>query len=71
MRWKRSLESKGWGEGGSEDVLIKSLIEFKYESYQEVYYINKTVTRITIKQKIKSIDNKKIKIKPTTNDKIK
>ena len=32
-----------------QDVLTKRLVELKYESYQEVYYIDKAVTRITIK----------------------
>ena len=34
---------------GHEDVLNEKLVELKYEPYQEVYYIDKAVTRITIK----------------------
>ena len=33
----------------SEDVLNERLVELKYESDQEVYYIDKMVTRITTK----------------------
>ena len=32
-----------------EDVLNERLVELRYESYQEVYYINKVVIKITIK----------------------
>ena len=44
---------------GYEDVLNERLVELKYESYQKVYYINKAVIKITIKQEIKLINNKK------------
>ena len=35
-----------------EDILNERLVELKYESYQEVYYIDKAIIRITIKYEI-------------------
>ena len=32
-----------------ENVLNERLVELKHESYQKIYYIDKAVTRITIK----------------------